>query len=326
MTASSTTPGLVTIFGGSGFVGTHVVRALVKQGWRVRVATRSPHTQGDLRVIGNVGQVQLVQANLRYERSVAAALEGADAVINLVSVLFEQGRQSFEALNVQGVSYIAKAAQAAGITNVIHVSAIGADVNAPSDYGRTKGEGEQALRDILPSAAIVRPSIIFGPEDDFFNKFAAMSAFAPALPLIGGGETMLQPVYVADVARAIAKIASKGSAGQTYELGGPQSYSFKELLQFTLTHVDRKRLLAPVPWPIANVLGFAGELSGMAPFVKPFLTRDQVISLKRDNVVAEDAKSFVDLGIHPESMEAIVPSYLVRFKKHGQFHQNASEI
>lgn len=323
---SSSTPGLVTVFGGSGFVGKHVVRALVKQGWRVRVATRSPHTEGDLRVIGNVGQVQLVQANLRFKRSVADALDGADAVINLVSVLYEEGRQSFNALNVMGVDNIAQAAVQAGITNVVHVSAIGADAVSESAYQRTKAQGEHALRALIPSAAIVRPSIVFGPEDDFFNKFAAMSQYAPALPLIGGGETMFQPVYVADVARAIAKIVGNGSQGQTYELGGPQLYSFKELLQFTLEHVDRKRMLAPVPWPIANILGFMGELSGMAPFVKPFLTRDQVISLKSDNVVSDDAKSFTGLGIHPEALEAIVPAYLTRFRKYGQFHQKASEI
>ena len=311
--------GLVTVFGGSGFVGTHAVRALVKDGWRVRVATRSPHTEGDLRVIGAVGQIQLVQANLRYKDSVARAVEGADAVINLVSVLFESCRQTFSALNVQGVHTIADAAKAHGITNVVHVSAIGADKESGADYARTKGEGEAALRELIPTADILRPSIIFGPEDNFFNKFAAMAQIAPALPLIGGGETKFQPVYVADVARAIATCLAAGTSGQTYELGGPQTYSFKELLQFTVAAIGRKRLLAPVPWPIATLMGLAGEVSGALPFVTPFLTRDQVENLKVDNIVADDAKSFSDLGIAPEAMEAIVPAYLVRFKKYGQF-------
>lgn len=311
--------GLVTVFGGSGFVGKHTVRALVKDGWRVRVATRSPHTEGDLRVIGSVGQIQLVQANLRYPDSVARAVEGADAVVNLVSVLFEAGRQTFSALNVQGVKTIAEACAARDIKNVVHISSIGADTDASAEYSETKGKGEAALHEIIPSADILRPSIIFGPEDNFFNKFAAMAQYAPALPLIGGGETKFQPVYVADVAEAIATCLRSGTSGQTYELGGPQTYSFKELLAFTVAATGRKRFLAPLPWPIAGMMGFAGEMSGYLPFVEPFLTRDQVENLKVDNVVSDDAKSFSDLGIDPEAMEAIVPAYLVRFKKYGQF-------
>lgn len=312
-------PGLVTVFGGSGFVGKHAVRALVKDGWRVRVATRSPHTEGDLRVIGSVGQIQLVQANLRYPDSVARALDGADAVVNLVSVLYEAGRQTFDALNVDGVRTIAAAAKERGITDIVHVSSIGADTGSDAEYSQTKGEGEAALRDIIPRADILRPSIIFGPEDNFFNKFAAMAQIAPALPLIGGGETKFQPVYVADVAEAIAKCITGGTGGNTYELGGPQTYSFKELLQFTVDATGRKRFLAPLPWPIATMMGLAGEMSGYLPFVEPFLTRDQVENLKVDNVVADGAKSFSDLGIEPEALEAIVPAYLTRFKKYGQF-------
>lgn len=311
--------GLVTVFGGSGFVGTHAVRALVKDGWRVRVATRSPHTEGELRVIGAVGQVQIVQANLRYKSSIERALDGADAVVNLVSVLFESGRQTFTALNVTGVQTIAQAAADRGITNIVHISSIGADVESAAEYSRTKGEGEAALRAAVPSADILRPSIIFGSQDNFFNKFAAMAQMSPALPLIGGGETKFQPVYVADVAGAIAARLGAGTSGQTYELGGPQTYSFKELLQFTLAATGRKRLLAPVPWPIATLMGLAGEMSGYLPFVSPFLTRDQVENLKIDNIVADGAKSFSDLGITPEALEAIVPAYLVRFKKYGQF-------
>lgn len=317
--------GLVVVFGGSGFVGTHTVRALVKDGWRVRVATRRPHVHGDLRVIGKVGQVQLVQANLRFPNSVEAALEGADAVINLVGVLFEEGRQRFSSLHAQGVKTLAKAAAERGITNFIQISAIGADAASESEYAQSKAGGEQALRDALPSAVILRPSIIFGAEDQFFNKFAAMAQMAPALPLIGGGQTRFQPVYVGDVADAISAVINKGSDGKTYELGGPRTYTFKELLAFTLKAIDRKRMLAPVPWFAANMLGLMGELSGKLPFVAPFLTRDQVANLKHDNVVADDALGFSDLGITPEALEGIVPAYLVQYKKYGQFHADTPE-
>lgn len=312
---------LCTIFGGSGFVGKHIVRALVKEGWRVRVATRSPHTEGDLRVIGRVGQVQITQANLRFPNSVAAALEGADAVVNCVGVLYEEGRQNFESLHQRGAAILAEAAAQAGISNFVQISAIGADKDSESDYARTKAAGEHAVLNAIPRADIMRPSIIFGPEDQFFNKFAAMSQYVPALPLLGGGETKFQPVYVVDIAKAVAKVLGAGTSGQTYELGGPRDYSFKELLQFTLDCVDRKRILAPVPWFAANMLGFTGELSGKLPFISPFLTRDQVTSLRVDNLVSENAKGFDDLKIVPEAMEAIVPSYLTRFKKYGQFHQ-----
>ena len=316
--------GLVVVFGGSGFVGKRTVRALVKEGWRVRVATRSPHTEGDLRVIGSVGQVQLVQANLRYKSSVERALEGADAVVNLVSVLFESGRQTFNALNVQGVHTLAQAAAQRGITNVAHISAIGADSGSKSDYARTKGEGEEALRALIPTADILRPSIVFGPDDNFFNKFASMAQLSPALPLIGGGHTQFQPVYVADLADAIATSVTRGSSGATYELGGPRTYSFKELMIIVLDAIDRKRMLVPLPFTIAGVMGLAGELTGALPFVSPFLTRDQVENLKSNNTVSDEAKGFSDLGITPEALEAIVPAYLVRFKKYGQFHKKAS--
>ena len=316
--------GLVVVFGGSGFVGKRTVRALVKEGWRVRVVTRSPHTEGDLRVIGSVGQVQLVQANLRYKSSVERALEGADAVVNLVSVLFESGRQTFNALNVQGVHTLAQAAAQRGITNVAHISAIGADSGSKSDYARTKGEGEEALRALIPTADILRPSIVFGPDDNFFNKFASMAQLSPALPLIGGGHTQFQPVYVADLADAIATSVTRGSSGATYELGGPRTYSFKELMIIVLDAIDRKRMLVPLPFTIAGVMGLAGELTGALPFVSPFLTRDQVENLKSNNTVSDEAKGFSDLGITPEALEAIVPAYLVRFKKYGQFHKKAS--
>lgn len=313
--------GLITVFGGSGFLGKYVIRELVKEGWRVRVPVRRPHTAQELKVIGNVGQVQLVQANLRFEKSVQQAVKGSDAVINLVALLFEEGKQSFESLHVRGAENLAKAAAAEGITNFVQVSAIGADAQSDSDYARTKALGEQAVKDAIPSADIMRPSIIFGAEDQFFNRFASMAQFAPALPLLGGGETKFQPVYVGDVAEAIAKVAGQGTSGKTYELGGPRVYSFKELMQFMLETIDRKRFLAPVPWFAANMMGFAGEISGAAPFVKPFLTRDQVKNLKVDNVVADDALGFAELGTKLETIEAIVPSYLGRYRKYGQFHE-----
>lgn len=315
------TPGLVTVFGGSGFLGRYVIRALVAKGWRVRAAVRNPHTAHELKVIGGVGQVQLMQANLRFPNSVVNAVQGSDAVINLVGVLFEAGRQSFEKLHVDGAETIGAACLAAGITNVAHVSAIGADVDSDSDYARTKGEGEAALRDQVPTADILRPSIVFGTEDEFFNRFAGMAAFAPALPLIGGGNTKFQPVFVEDVAQAVALSVTRGSKGETYELGGPRTYTFKELLQFTLDCIDKKRLLLPVPWFAANMMGFGGELSGALPFVTPFLTRDQVTNLKTDNVVAEDAKTFDAFNIRPETIESIVPTYLAKYRKYGEFHE-----
>jgi NADH dehydrogenase len=313
--------GLVTVFGGSGFLGKHVVRALVKDGWRVRVPVRRPHTAQDLKVIGNVGQVQLMQANIRFAKSVERAVEGSDAVINLVGLLYPSGKQTFESVHVRGAATLAKAAAAQGITNFVQLSAIGADIDSKSDYNRTKAEGEQEVRRAVPSADILRPSILFGAEDSFFNRFAMMTQFTPALPLLGGGETKMQPVYAGDVAEAITKVIGQGTRGAVYELGGAQIYSFKELLQFMLSVIDRKRLLVPVPWFAANMLGFLGEVSGHAPFIEPFLTRDQVRSLKTDTVAADNAKGFAELGISLETIEAVVPSYLERYRKHGQFHE-----
>jgi NADH dehydrogenase len=314
--------GLVTVFGGSGFIGKYVVRALVQDGWRVRVAMRRPHTGLDLKVIGNVGQVQLVQANLRFPLSVERAVEGSDAVVNLVALLFESGKQTFDALHVRGSETIAKACAKANIKNLVHMSALGADNSAASDYARTKAEGEALIRQYIASADILRPSIVFGPEDNFFNQFAAMTALSPALPLIGGGQTKFQPIYAGDVAEAVAICLSRGTSGETYALGGPETYSFKELMSFVLEVIDRKRLLIPVPWFAANMLGFAGELSGALPFVSPFLTRDQVILLKTDNIVPETGvKTAQDLGLDLETITALVPSYLARYRHHGQFHE-----
>jgi uncharacterized protein YbjT (DUF2867 family) len=313
--------GLVTVFGGSGFVGKQVVRSLVRDGWRVRVPMRRPHLGHELRVLGTVGQVQLVQANLRFPDSVDAALDGADACVNLVALLHEQGRQTFESLHVDGAHIIASACAERGITNMVQVSAIGADAESKSDYARTKGEGEAIIQDHIPTADIVRPSIIFGEGDGFFTRFANLSVMSPALPLIGGGNTKFQPAYVADVADAVAKVIKTGTTGQTFELAGPQTYSFEQLMRFVLDTVDRRRFLVPVPWFAAAQMGLAGEIAGALPFVEPFLTRDQVETLKVDNVASGDHPGFLDLGITPETVEAIVPDYLERFRKHGQFHE-----
>lgn len=318
------TKGLVTVFGGSGFIGKHVVRALVKDGWRVRIPMRRPHTGQDLKVIGNVGQVQLVQANLRFKTSVERAVEGSDAVINLVALLFESGRQSFNALHVNGATHIAEACASRGIENLVQVSAIGADAESDSDYARTKAEAEAIIQSLIPTADIMRPSIVFGPEDAFFNRFAQMAQMAPALPLIGGGNTKFQPVYVGDVAEAIAKVIGRGTKGETYELGGPRTYSFKELMQLMLDSIGRKRLLLPLPWMIANGMGLMGELMGALPFIDPFLTRDQVTNLKRDNIVADTAKGFNDLDITLETVESILPSYMGKYRKYGQFYEKSA--
>jgi uncharacterized protein YbjT (DUF2867 family) len=310
---------VIVVFGGSGFVGRYVVRALAKSGKRVRVAVRRPHLAIDLRVMGDVGQIQIVQANVRNPDSIARALEGVNGVVNLVGILFEKGKQTFDSTQSQGASSVADLAAKAGITRYVHMSAIGADTASPSNYGRTKGEAEVAVRAAIPSATIVRPSIVFGPEDDFFNRFAAMARISPALPLIGGGHTQVQPVYVGDVAQAVLKGLDTG--GGTYELGGPRIYSFKELMAFILAEIERPRFLAPLPFFAAQMLGAVlSAVFKLNPFAGPPLTDDQVKMLKSDNVVAADAKGFDDLGIAPlESIESVVPTYLVRFKPYGQF-------
>jgi uncharacterized protein YbjT (DUF2867 family) len=310
---------VIVVFGGSGFVGRYVVRALAKAGKRVRVAMRRPHLAVDLRVMGDVGQIQLVQANVRNADSVARALEGADGVVNLVGILFEKGKQTFDSTQGQGANIVATAAAAAGITRYVHMSAIGADAASKSNYGRTKGEAEAAVLAAIPSATILRPSIVFGPEDDFFNRFAAMARITPALPLIGGGGTKFQPVYVGDVAQAVLKGLDTG--GGTFELGGPRTYSFKELLAYIIAQIERPRFLAPLPFFMAQIMGNVMDaVFRLNPFAGPPLTGDQVKMLKSDNVVAADAKGFADLGVQNlESVESIVPSYLVRFKPYGQF-------
>lgn len=313
--------GLVTVFGGSGFVGSQVVRALAKSGYRVRVAVRQPNLAYRMRMLGDVGQIEVIQANVRNAASVARALEGAEAAVNLVGVLWESGRQQFQSLHAMGAKTVAEQATAAGVKRLVQVSAIGADADSAAKYARTKAEGEAAVRAAFPTAAIVRPSVVFGQEDKFFNKFGQLAASAPALPLVGGGATKFQPVFVGDVAAAIAKIiATPGAEGQTFELGGPAVYTFKELLELVLTETGRARVLAPLPWPIAGLVGKLGDIQASILPLAPPLTTDQVALLKAgDNVVAPGAKGLADLGIVPTAVEAVVPSYLYRYRKGGQY-------
>lgn len=316
----SNQPKLVTVFGGSGFLGRHIVRLLAKEGYRIRVACRRPDLAYHLQTSGNVSQISAVQANLRYRDSIDRAAQGSDYVINCVGILFESGRNTFDAVQEFGARAIAEAAKANG-AQLVHISAIGADKNSDSDYARTKGLAEEAVLNIVKDAVILRPSIVFGPEDGFFNKFAEMSRFTPALPLIGGGKTKFQPVYVADVAAAVVKgIKGELQAGKTYELGGPEVVSFKECLQLMLKIIARKKLLVSLPWAISSMLG---SIVSLIPFIDPPLTPDQVELLKHDNVVSEGAtKSGLDLksmGIVPTALEAILPNYLVHYRPAGQY-------
>lgn len=315
---------LAVVFGGSGFIGRNVVRKLAKRGWRVRAAVRRPHHAQFLRPMGAVGQVQLFQANVRHRPSVARAIDGADAVINLVGILHQEGAQSFSRVQAQGSAAIADAAAKAGVKIFIHVSAIGADESSDSLYARTKGEAERAVRQAVPSATILRPSVVFGPEDRFFNKFATLMSMAPAflpLPLLfGGGAAKFQPVYVDDVADAICNALERpNAAARVYELGGPRVYTFRQLLDFVLAQTGHRRILAPVPFALAPVIGFFGECVGAVPFFAPPVTRDQIKLLKRDNVVSDGALGLGDLGVAPTTVESVVPAYLARFRKYGQF-------
>jgi NADH dehydrogenase len=309
---------LVTVYGGAGFLGRHVVRALAKRGYRIRVAVRRPDLAGHLQPLGRVGQIHAVQANLRYAASVEAAARGADVLINLVGILYERGRQSFDTVITYGAEQVALAANAHN-ARMIQVSALGADENSTSHYARAKAAGEQAVLAAVPGAVIMRPSLLFGPEDDFFNRFAAMARILPALPLVGGGLTRFQPVFAGDVAAAIADtVDGKAKAGTTYELGGPEVRTFKELMEFVLATIERRRLLVPLPFALASL---KAQFLQFLP--KPPLTPDQVEMLKTDNVVSEAAsrekRTLGAFGIEPTAMEAIVPSYLWRFRKTGQF-------
>lgn len=307
---------LAAVIGGSGFVGRHVVRRLAKDGWRVRVGCRRPELAGHLQPMGAVGQIALMQANVRYPQSLAPVVLGADVVINLVGLLQPSGSQTFEAVQHEGAVAVAQAAQAAGVPRFLHMSALGVDRCPASVYAQTKLAAEQGVRALYPDAAVLRPSLVFGPEDDFFNRFAAMARMSPALPLIGGGDTRFQPVFVGDVAEAVLQLANAETLkGLTYELGGPEVKTFKQLLAYVLHITGRRRLLAPLPWFAAELLArFTGFLPN-AP-----LTRDQLELLKVDNVVSSAAQAtFHDLGISPQSLEAIVPQYLWRYRATGEF-------
>ena len=313
---------VVTVFGGSGFLGRHAVRALAGEGWRVRAAVRRPDLAGHLQPMGAVGQIQPVQANLRYPDSVRRAVEGAQAVVNLVGILAKTGAQTFDAVHVAGARTVASAARAAGAGTMVHISALGADRRAKSSYARTKAAGEVAVLQEVSGSVILRPSLVFGPEDELFNRFAAMAGYSPFLPLIGGGRTKLQPVYAGDVGAAIAAVcAGKGKSGTIYELGGPEIVTFRQLLDHTQEWSGRKRRYLRIPFWAAK-LGALLTLplpNGLRP-----LTVDQIRMLQSDNVVSEAAQAegrvLAGLGIeHPHTMEAVVPGYLERFQPHGQF-------
>ena len=312
-------PKLVTVFGGSGFVGRHVVRALAKRGYRVRAAVRRPDLANYLQPLGTVGQIQAVQANLRFPWSVERAIEGADAVVNLVGILHETGKQKFDAVQGSGPQVVAEAAKAAGLQSIVQLSAIGANAESNSNYARTKAAGEKAVFETLPQSTILRPSIIFGAEDNFFNQFARMAQLSMVLPLIGGGHTKFQPVFVGDVAEAVAlAVDGKTKPGTVYELGGPEVKSFRECLELMLEVIDRKRLFMSLPFGFAR---FQAWFLQMLP--NPLLTVDQVRLLQSDNVVSEAAvsegRTLEGLGIEPEPLSTVLPSYLVHFRPHGEF-------
>jgi len=310
---------LITIYGGSGFVGRHVVRAIAKTGARMRVAVRRPELAGHLQPLGGVGQINAVQANVRFPDSLLAAADGADAVINLVGILFPSGKQTFSSVQDEGARHVAEAARKAGAHTLVHVSAIGADADSPSAYARSKAEGEAAAREVFPGAVILRPSVVFGPEDDFFNRFAALARIAPVLPLIGGGGTKFEPVFVGDVAKAVmAGLTGKAEAGAPYELGGPEVLTLKEVMERVLAYSMRKRLLVPVPFWLAKLKGAFLQL-----LPNPLLTVDQVKLLESDNVVSEGAKragrTLEGLGIEPVAVASVVPAYLEQYRPRGQF-------
>jgi NADH dehydrogenase len=310
---------LVTVVGGSGFIGSQVVRALARQGLRVRVAVRRPHLALDQRMHGDVGQNEIVQTNVRNPESLARAMEGAAACVNLVAVAYEHGPQKFQSVHVVGARNAAEAARAAGATRFVQVSALGADAGSPSRYARTKAEGEAAVRESFADAVVIRPSIVFGPEDDFFNRFAAMATISPALPLIGGGKTRFQPVFVGDVGRAIAETVVRAeAAGRTYEFGGPGVFTFRELMELLLKEIHRRRLLLPIPFSAAGALGSVGDVIAMTPFPPP-ITSDQVTLLKADNVVSPGAPGLAELGIVPTTVESVIPTYLYRYRRGGQY-------
>jgi len=312
---------LVTIFGGSGFVGRYIARRMAKQGWRVRVAVRRPNEALFVRPYGVVGQVEPVLANIRDDASVAAAMAGADAVVNCVGVLSERGRNGFDAVQTEGAGRIARLAAAAGISQLVHLSAIGADIMSDSDYARTKAEGEAAVQDHFPGAVILRPSVVFGVEDGFFNRFAQMTQFGPVLPLVGGN-TRFQPVYVDDVAAAAEAAVLGNAAPGVYELGGPDTDTLHGFVDLMLKVIRRRRLVLNLPFWVGSLMGFGfGVMQAMTLGLihNSILTRDQVRLLRHDNVVSEGASGLADLGITPTDMEAVLDDYLWVYRPGGQY-------
>lgn len=315
--------GLVTVFGGSGFVGSQIVRALAKKGYRVRIAVRQPGRAYRMRTLGDVGQIELVQANVRDQASVARALDGTEAVVNAVGQAHETGRNTFAGVHVDGARIIAQAAAARHITRFVQLSGIGAEAGSESPYARARAEGEAVVRQYVPSAVILRPSVIFGADDAVFNKLASFAALLPVLPVIGA-EAVIQPVFVGDVAAAVARcVADPGCGGKTYELGGPARYTMAQLTALVLHETGRRRATVNLPTGLAAFLGSIAQIpAGFMPITPP-ITRDQALLLAHDNVVGEGAAGLAALGVTPTALEPILPTYLYRYRKGGQFAQVA---
>lgn len=311
---------LVTIYGGSGFVGRYIARRMAKEGWRVRVAVRNPNEALFVKPYGVVGQVEPVFCNIRDDASVAAVMNGADAVVNCVGILAETGKNTFDAVQADGAERVARIASETGVAKLVQISAIGADTESESEYSRTKGEGEAAVVAAFPGAVILRPSIIFGTEDGFFNRFAGMTRFGPVLPVVGA-DTQFQPVWVDDVAQAAVASITKDVDAGVYELGGPDVYTFREMMQVMLTVIKRRRLILNIPFGIANIIApIAGAVQFLSlGIVKAPITKDQVINLRKDNVVGADSAGFAAFGIEPTNLEAVLPDYLWRFRPSGQY-------
>jgi uncharacterized protein YbjT (DUF2867 family) len=331
--ATSEANRLATVFGGSGFLGRQIVRALARKGWRIRVAVRRPDLAAFLAPLGGVGQIQPVQANVRFPDSIAAALEGANAAVNATGVKAESGAQTYKAVHVEGAHALARAALSAGVATYVHVSGIGADAKSASPYIASKGLGEQATRDAFRDAIVMRPSVVFGPEDDFFNRFGALACYLPILPLLAGGKTRLQPVYAGDVGlAAAAALSGLAKAGATYELGGPKTMTLRQAAELALRVIDRRPLLVGVPLTASRWIAASSEFASRATFgLFPSLlttTRDQVDLLASDNVVSAEAEAegrvLNALGVAPQAAEAIIPSYLVRFRRTGQYEAQRS--
>lgn len=321
MAATSTAP-LVTIIGGSGFVGRYVAQRMARRGWRVRVAVRRPNEANFVRPYGDVGQVEPIQANIRDEASTRRAIEGATAVINCVGVLTDTGRQSFAAVHVDGAGRIARLAADCGVAHLVHVSALGADEASDSASARSKAAGEAAVLAAFPGAAILRPSVLFGHEDSFFNRFAGMAKISPVIPLVGA-DTLFQPVHVDDVAEAACLCATGAAAGGVYELGGPKTYSFRDLMKLMLAETRRRRLLLALPFFAARIMAWgldlAGAITGMFGLPNEILTKDQVRQLAHDNVVSAGAQGFAELGLKPKTVESVVGEYLYAYRPYGQY-------